>query len=271
MTKLAVKMPTKKQIKVIEERVVKTRRRQRPKPAQLMRRLPTLNSKMENMSISRAITMPVSAGLVYGKSTPIVRSAGSATFVENVEVNAGFSVSTTFAPSVIQCMPSTIGPWLSGVAANWSKYRWRKLRWIYVPTCPTTTLGSIHIGLQYDNVDATPTSVAQMSALQSYTTGPAWSGYQAAALLSKPNAPCPPGSLVVDVDVARFEKPWYSYISQTQFATQNAVAISLANLFSPARLIFATTDGTATAVSCGRLYAQYMVELIEPEAAASNL
>lgn len=192
--------------------------------------------------------MPVSAGVVFGKSNPIVRSSGQSTFVSNVEVNALFQVSSTFTPSVIQCMPSVVGPWLTGVASNWSKFRWRKLRWIYLPVCPTTTLGSVHMGLQYDNVDATPTSVTQMSALQSYTTGPVWNGFQAGPLLSGFSAPCPDGSIVVNVDVTRFERPWYSYITQASFATQNTIAISLANMFSPARIIFAATDGTLSLI-----------------------
>jgi hypothetical protein len=129
------------------------------------------------------------------------------------------------------------------------------------------------MGLQYDNIDSAPSTNAQMSSLQSFTTGPVWSGYQAAPLLSKIGATCPVGSIVVDVDVTRFSQPWYSYITAGSFVAQSNIAVSLANMFSPSRLIIATDGGSAVSpgTPVGKLYVSYTIELIEPEAATVNL
>lgn len=219
------------------------------------------------------VRAPASAGVIYGSPNPTVmtrKDTGIYT-VRHVGVNATFSVSNTFTPSIIQCIPSVVEPWIQGVASSWSKYRWRKLRWIYIPFCPTSTAGSVHMGLQYDNIDATPTTVAQMSALKAYTTGPVWSGYAGSPCLENPYSNVPAGAIVLTVDVDKFEKNWYPFITQAQFTTQAGISLASVNPYSPARLIFATTDGTATSTPCGRLYAQYDIELIEPQASANNL
>lgn len=215
--------------------------------------------------------VPASAGVMLGRSNPYVRSNGNGTIVQNVEVAANVAVSATVGNQVVQCNPVQVGAWLTGLAANYSKWRWRSLRFFYVPVCPTSTPGSIHMGLQYDNVDAAPSTVATISALSEYTTGPVWNGFEAASALSRFKSGVPGGSVCVCVDVTRAARPWYPYITQASFQAQANIAVSLSNEFSPARLIILTSDGPVVAVSAGRVYAQYEIELIEPIAASTNL
>lgn len=122
-------------------------------------------------------------------------------------------------------------------------------------------------------MDATPTTAAQMSALQRYTTGPVWNGYQVAGVMSNCYAKLPDGSIAVDVDCTKFEKPWYSYVDAATFNVQSAASLPTANIFSPARLIVAGDSGTTATpgVVVGRLYASYVIELVQPEASAVNL
>lgn len=219
------------------------------------------------------VRMPVAAGMVYGNPTPLVRTVGDSHIVSHQGVCREINLSNTFTAIVLQCMPSVIEPWITGVAENWSKYRWRKLRFFWVPFAPTTTQGAVHMGLQYDNIDSTPTSVSQIAALQSYSGGPIWTGSECSQVLNNPKAIPPPGCVSVDLDVNRLQNPWYPYIEQASFTAQAGISLATANLFSPARLIFATSNGTAASpgTPVGNLMVNYEIELIEPCAAANNL
>lgn len=222
----------------------------------------------------RPIVAPASAGAIIGRPTPSLRSRQGITVVTSVEEVATLAVSSTLTPQVLQCIPSTLTTWLRGVAANWSKWHWTVLKYIYVPTCPTSTTGSMHMGFLYDSTDSVPTTVAQMATLQGYVTGPVWSGSEGATLLDSlnPSKPCPPGGVCTQLDVNRSTQYWYPYVTAAELTTELTVSSSLGNMRSPARLALATADGSGTtAVNCGRLYAVYRVELIEPIASALNL
>lgn len=190
--------------------------------------------------------------------------------ISNVEAILQLTVGSAQSSAVVQMAPFALGPWLNGLAVSWSKWRLRKLRFLYVPSCPTSVSGSIHMGLQYDSVDSAPTTVTGISATYRYTSGPVWSGFQVASVLSNPDRTPPPEAICCDVDVTRFSLPWYPYITSTNFTQQGLIAISTQNTYSPGRLVLVTADGPSTSVAAGRLYAQYSVELIEPVASSQN-
>lgn len=221
--------------------------------------------------MSRQVSAPASAGLVLGRSDPLLRSAGGSVVINNVESILQLTVGATQSSAVVQMAPFALGSWFNGLAACWSKWRLRKLRYLYVPTCPTSVSGSIHMGLQYDSVDSAPTTVTGISATYRYTSGPVWSGFQVASVLSYPERAPPPEAICCDVDVTRLSLPWYPYITSANFTQQGQIAISTQNSYSPGRLVIVTADGPATSVAAGRLYAQYSVELIEPVPASQNL
>lgn len=207
-----------------------------------------------------------------GKSVPNIQTKGLSTYLCNVEALIPVTILATGLPTTFTslCAPFAIQSWLNGIAVNFSKWRWVKLRYIYFPVVSTANDGSFHMGLQYDTLDTSPTTVAQMSALSKYTTGPIWNGYQAAPALSSCRSPIPVGAMVVEVDVNRFSKPWYPYITQTGYTAQTATFPSLGDIFVPAKLIMMSSDGNA-ALTVGRVYVQYEIELIEPEPAAMNV
>lgn len=126
------------------------------------------------------------------------------------------------------------------------------------------------MGFLYDQLDTLPLTVAAMSSLQGYVTGPVWSGSEAAIALQ--SARCPPGSICCDLDVKRLGKAWYPYVTDAGFVNQSTIALALGNMYSPARLLVKTTDGASTTpVSAGRLMVSYSVELIEPMPTANNV
>jgi len=208
---------------------------------------------------------------VYGKFNPIMRTVNGVTEATNVELGNVYTVANVFSVSTVQCTPAVVGSWIGYVAAAWSKYRWKMVRFIYMPLCSTSTFGLVHMGLQYDNLDTNPASVTAMSSLAKYTVAPVWSGFQVAPVLSSFGAELPEGSVVVDVDVTKFEKAWYSYVTSAAFTAQSTIAASLGTTLSPARLVIATSDGSGGAINAGRLIVQYIIELIEPTTPTNNV
>lgn len=201
-----------------------------------------------------------------GRNTPRIRSDRDLVRVAHVESSSSLTVAGEASFAALQCIPSTFTQWLSGVAINWGKWRWKRLEIIYMPVCPTSTSGSIHMGFLYDSTDSTPSSVGQMSSLQGYTTGPVWGGSEGAKALS--GGAIPPGAISVRLDVSRTAEKWFPYVSSTELATELAVSSALGNTRVPAQLVVATADGPSTSVTAGRLYTRYEIELIEPKASA---
>jgi hypothetical protein len=65
--------------------------------------------------------------------------------------------------------------WLSGQAAGWEKYRFRKLEFMFIPTAATTaTPGSIMLLFDFDPRDRTPLTLAAASAYDVQASGRAW-------------------------------------------------------------------------------------------------
>lgn len=215
-------------------------------------------------------TVPVASGIVLGASLPKLRSVGRVTLVEQTERVQTVSVSSTFGTGPFNLTPANVGPWLAGVAKNWSKYRWLRLRLLYIPTCETAVKGAIYMGLQYDNVDTAPTSATQMSSMQSFITGPVWSGAEGGKSLASINTPIPESAIFVEVDCQRFSRPWYPYATTATITAQTAIAASLGNEYIPARCVVAGGDGAGAAVNVGAIYAQYLIELIEPQDPSLN-
>ncbi len=198
-------------------------------------------------------------------------TVGAGTRVVNTEVfGTGVNSQANFGTVEVRLAPATIGGWLSTLATCYSKFKWHRLRVIYVPSCSTSLAGSLHIGLQYDITDALPTTVSQMSMLDRYVTGPVWSGYQVAPALQRFGMALPPGSLAVDVPTGQFAKKWYPVASASQITSQTTISSALGNEFVPVRAIVGSADGPSSGVAAGRIYLQYDVEFIEPDAPATN-
>jgi len=215
---------------------------------------------------------PAAAGVILGRPKPSISTNGSGSVcLINTEQISGVATTTAFTAAVLRLVPSTL-PWLSGIAANFSKWRWLSLRVIYIPQASTGTSGSFHMGFQYDDTDTNPTSSANMSMLYAYTTGPAWAGWEGAELMQKPYLSPPPGSIVSVLDVTRFDKPWYAYITSTNLSALSPPLTPTVsgNLYCPAELVYAFEAGPVSPVGAGQLYIQYEVEMIEPIAVVNN-
>lgn len=65
-------------------------------------------------------------------------------------------------------------PWMSGVAKSYQRWNLSDLRVWYEPRVGTSTNGMVHLAHQQDLSDATPTTVAQISAISGATRATVW-------------------------------------------------------------------------------------------------
>ncbi len=206
-----------------------------------------------------------------GNMVPKMVSRENSTFVCNTELFAAIATTAAFANA-----PNTVIPgelvWLTTIANNFSKWRWVYTRFIYIPSCATTTPGQIVISLTFDETDGQPGDLITAQQIYESVSFPVWSGYEGAALLSNFGMKPPGGAVVVDLDCDRLGgasgDAFYRFTTKVNFA---ALASNTdRNVYSPARINISTFGGPAIAQSAGNLFIQYCVELIEPIAPAIN-
>jgi hypothetical protein len=160
----------------------------------------------------------------------------------------------------------TQASWLAGLADLYSKYRWKKLRFVYIPSCPTSTPGSGVVSIGYDRLDTDPASATAMQQSYRAITFPAYAGYEGAMALTTFNNVA--GMVVFDVDVTRFEKPWYPVLAVAAFS---ALATNIQNAYCPCTMYFASVNGPAGATFFGSWFIQYVIEFIEPVNPTENV
>lgn len=222
---------------------------------------------------STSITAPISGSSIVRRKLqiPKIITSNSSTFVCNTELAnnvVGIALGAFFTVRE-SLYPPYVG-WLSGVAVNYSKWRWVYLRAIYIPLCPTTTTGQVVLSLGYDFNDTVPTLNTAQQAYRSVSTPP-WGGFEGTMLMNSPQAKPGAGSVVVDVDTSRFGSgsalTYYRFVNQTTFGAANA---NDKNIYCPAYLDYSTFGGPAVQATFGNIYWEYCIELIEPIAASVN-
>lgn len=199
-------------------------------------------------------------GVVTRNLPPQVNTYGQVTIVRNCELISIVGASSGRIP--LAPFQTT---WLEGVASSYSKWRWMKLRLIYIPSCGTSTTGNIVFGLGYDFQDSAPPSVLTASqSFHSVTTVP-WAGFEGSYLLNDDSFQRPgPGSVCVDFDVNRQAQMWYTHCTAATFPTTAADK----NQYCPAYLDV-TLSGPAV-TGFGQLFIKYEAALIEPIAFIDN-
>jgi len=232
-------------------------------------------SKAKQVIVSEKVTAPAASSAIVVRNTrgPRINTIGNTVVVCNTEVVATIisGAAGVFTEVGIGLYPGNFTSWLNGVAVNYSKWRWRKLRLVYIPTVPTTTAGLIVMGLTYDFADTAPTTVTQLQTFNQSVTAPVWGGYDGTSSLHN-YSKSHPGAVLIDVDVTRFGSgnglTWYKYLNATNFAAQTGID---RNIYAPGALAVATSGGTnVAAAAVGNIFASYEIELIEPTASATN-
>jgi hypothetical protein len=161
--------------------------------------------------------------------------------------------------------------WLNNLALNYSKYRFKKLVMVYVPSCSTATSGSFTMALGYDYNDQAPSTSQQITTFYRSVTAPIWGGADGTSMVSSENINRRINTGVyIEFDTTRVALNWYPYVTQTEF---NASTTSAQNTLSPAYLTYytsgaPTTSGSTSPITFGVIYWNYELEMIEPMNAA---
>jgi len=184
--------------------------------------------------------------------------------VSNTELVASLNVVSSFNTATIALMPRNTGNWSNILASLFARWKWERLRLIYIPVCGTTTPGSIHLAPLYDHNDTVPVNTADMSTLYGYVASPGWGGSGGTSMLKGINAPQEANSVVCDIDCASAQEKWYPAVTTATYNAALSLSPSVANTLCPARMVYATSDGTATSAVLGRLYIQYVLRVVDP-------
>lgn len=241
------------------------------------------------MPFLKQIQAPVSYGMVQPKSKmyPLGNIKPNGCLVKNYELCATFP--NTGGPAfridgfILNPGLSTSFPWLSALANNYQKFKWRYLRFFYSSAVSTATAGSSFINLAYDYLDTFPSTLNQVASSDTSSIGPVWFGgsvNQEKAFDTTLNGDA---NVYIDVDVGKFPNEWYftrtsaagvspstggalggvipAGLTFTQGAYSDVEAI-------PGRVLYGTSG--VTGANPGYLYAAYVCEFIEPVDPALN-
>jgi len=228
-----------------------------------MPKIKKIKQSRKGSSVGTQVTAPDRGVVMKRREMPRFTQRPSSVVIQNTE--SFFDVTTgvagAFTPVRVAIWPAQT-VWLNGIYLSFSKFRWKKVRLIYVPTCATSAAGAVSMGFTYDNQDTNPTTMNRIQALYNSVTAPSWGGAEGAGLLTGTTFPSIPGTAVaMDLDVSRMSQPWYP----TGVA---AAGIDL-NQQVPAFLQFGSAGGPAS-TGIGTIFIKYEIEFIEPIVANMN-
>jgi len=130
-------------------------------------------------------------------------------------------------------------PWLSSIAVNYETYHFKKLRFHYLPQCPSTAPGAIYMACDFD---ATETPPANKRDLMSY-----WGAIRAGVWSE--------ASMSVDSkDLSKYQQ----YYVRNSLSTQDLKLSDVGNFFI-------ATQGAVDFEPLGEIYVEYEIELITPQ------
>lgn len=205
------------------------------------------------------VTVPASSGFITRNRAPRANYGNSGTLTINhcePFSTAPLLAAGALSYNTLPVIPSFI-PWLSGLAANFGKWRWLKMRVYYVPSCPTSTQGEVAMGFYYDQTDAIAASFVQVSSMDKAVAFAPWMGASSTG-----------GTAVQSIaNCQQFDKPRYNYIGS---AAYTALPSNDKNPYTPIILAVATQGSTAAVTIAGRFWVEYTVELLDPIVSGIN-
>jgi len=141
---------------------------------------------------------------------------------------------------------SSCFPWLSQIAMRYETYKFRSLVFRYIAQCPTTTVGSCTIAVDYDVNDENPGSMQEVRSMRDRQGGALWSNWELRAVLP-----------VGDKLPARYVRA--GTLLQSELGAYDDPRMSDVGRF------FFCVQGAATESYTGYLEVEYIVDLFEPQ------
>jgi hypothetical protein len=206
------------------------------------RSVPSQTSRKQTTK-PRSVSAPQAKGnVVKGVKPKFVPGPRGSILVSHREFIADIFGSTAY---YVQTFPVNPGlpmlfNWLSGLALNYETYRFRKLQFLYFPSCPTTTAGTISFAFDSNAQDSAPISKMALCSLAASTRVNPWN------------------KVVLNINAENLHKAKCNYVRSTGVSnTTDIKTYDIGNLF------IATMGNTTS--DLGDLWVEYEVELATPQ------
>jgi hypothetical protein len=227
---------------------------------------------------SQQVNIPAAMGVAVSRGgrefLPRFAAANGRCLVQNFELVRAFKAqsatgngnfaslqdSLTVNPGI-----ATAFPWLSALALSYSKFKFKFLRYMYIPSVPTSIPGSVYIYTNYDAADAVPGSLAAVMTADGSSNGPVWMGggiNTEKAFRSNMNIA---DAVFVDIDLKQLTQPFY-YVRTQAGVTEDSRPLVM--IWGSDSLTFA--GPTTFNLSPGNLYVSYIVEFYDPVLSSLN-
>lgn len=195
----------------------------------------TSKTVKDNTSSTKLVSAPIAKTKIVTIERPQFGYKRHSILVKHKEyVTSVFGTNAPLRNVTGVCNPSNAGsfPWLSTLAFNFDKYRFVRLHYEFVPSCPTTTPGRVAMYFDTDVASTPPTNKAELHSFEGVVDAPSWSSV----------------ALRVRCD------------NVIRFADQAQSDPRLVDLGQ----ITIATYGTGSSVDIGDVYVDYEIELIRP-------
>lgn len=194
-------------------------------------------------SQSAAISAPVSKGHRNRVPKPKLSTRRDGICVSHREFLFDVIGTGTFSTTKKEINPGLASsfPWLCQMAPNYESYKFKRLRFEYVPTCATSETGSVYLGVEYDATDPVPTNKQTLAAWDETSYSSPW---------ITNNHNCKASNLA----------------KRTSYFVRNG-AIPPSDdirLYDTGYLVVAT-QGNATTAPIGEIWVDYEVDLVTPQ------
>jgi len=136
-------------------------------------------------------------------------------------------------------------PWLARIANNYETYVFHKLRYQFVTATGSSTIGTVSIGIDYDNTDALPVSEIELMNWEESVMGSAWQ--------------------MLNHD----SKPHNLHKQKSYYVRKNTVPAGSDPRLSDVGYCYVATEGMVGTARVGSLFVDYEVTLSTPD--VSNL
>jgi hypothetical protein len=138
---------------------------------QVNKKLKSLNKRINTINKRLTNNAPVAISSRNGNTGKDYYRTNGKERVSNVTaLNPGFNIVDVF----INPANTPLFPWLSGIAKKYDLYHFKRLRFTYVPSLPTSEEGNVYIGLDYNTLDPSPSSSSELCQLSHWTMNVVW-------------------------------------------------------------------------------------------------
>lgn len=183
---------------------------------------------------------------------------------ESITSSLSLQPSGAFSGSSFPIYPTNFF-WLGQIALGYSRFRFRRLRFWYLPSTGTSTNGRVAISQGFDYMDAAAPDLGSIIIGSGSSFGPVYGG---GGTLDMRNPFAATGLIKTDFDVGRRNASFLPVITQAKF---KALPLSDQNDYSPGYVEYGTDSGTvSSAMPVGGFYVTYEVELSDPIAGSVN-